>query len=396
MIIEDEDLLFAYKWFIHYEGSKLDTDIGRRMLDVRDAVGAGAFDLVKQIGNDLVSLYANPEQAGEIKLMTALLTLDGKLADIEKFFVARDLLEEAANRSCEICNAPQEKQFHFLAVFSWLRGYVNWQIGNHLQDTLTDRHYPMKRTDQYRIDAIAAWLICVRVLNELSYSSMMQEPGWYQKIRWQVSESFYKTWRKNDYYAISHVKPWFPPVYPRETEQVAQRVKSSPRKQGWRIVPSIPVYLYVPAGGWEVVNLDEVGYAEIETLSIDGIPHQAFDLMGRGQVELKEREAYALVRIKGTSMNKLEIESDDYVLIHRQDDAQNNDIVLAERIKIDVEATLKRFYKQGNTIELRPESDDPSHEVLRVDKRDNLSILGIAIAVLKPIPPEGADSEFTA
>lgn len=386
-MLEDADLKLAYKWFTHFDGTQInDPEIGKRMLDVRVALGVGAYEQVKPISTEISKLINNPEQAGETIFFIALITLDTKDTDIQKFFVARELLERVADYYYETTISSDERHFHYLSVFAWLRGYISWQVGKYLQPKQTDPKYPFKRLNQYRMDAIEAWMFCVRVLNELCYSFTIQKPGWYQEIRWRVTDSFYETRRRDHYYAISKVYHWYPPVTPvaEKTQQPQPENRSTQKQKRPTLIRSLPVYQYVPAGGWGVVDPDQVGQVEIENFIINEIPFQAIDLIGKGRVTLQEGLDYAIVRIKGTSMNLLDINNDDYVLIRRQDSANHMDIVLAERIGIDSEATLKRFYRQGKNVELRPDSDDPQNKVLRIEKKDDLRILGVAIAVFKP------------
>lgn len=64
-------------------------------------------------------------------------------------------------------------------------------------------------------------------------------------------------------------------------------------------------------------------------------------------------EVFAL-RVQGDSMINAGIFDGDLVLVRRQSSADNGDIVVAI---LDDEATVKRFYKNDDTIELRPEND---------------------------------------
>ncbi|MFQ5854006.1 MAG: transcriptional repressor LexA, partial [Candidatus Binatia bacterium] len=64
----------------------------------------------------------------------------------------------------------------------------------------------------------------------------------------------------------------------------------------------------------------------------------------------KGKEVFAL-KVKGDSMVEDGILDGDYVIIRRQETAENGDIVCA---LIDGEATLKRFYKKGKAVTLRP------------------------------------------
>ena len=53
-------------------------------------------------------------------------------------------------------------------------------------------------------------------------------------------------------------------------------------------------------------------------------------------------------------MIKAGIWSDDYIVVHKQPDARNGDIVVA---LVDDEATVKRFYKENGYFRLQPEND---------------------------------------
>ncbi len=61
-----------------------------------------------------------------------------------------------------------------------------------------------------------------------------------------------------------------------------------------------------------------------------------------------------ILRVRGESMIQAGIMSDDYIVVHRQMNANNGEIVVA---MIDDEATVKRFYKENGHIRLQPEND---------------------------------------
>jgi len=65
---------------------------------------------------------------------------------------------------------------------------------------------------------------------------------------------------------------------------------------------------------------------------------------------LRGREAYAL-QVEGQSMVKAGILDGDCVIVRKQDTADDGDIVVA---LIENEATLKRFYRDGNGVRLEP------------------------------------------
>lgn len=61
-----------------------------------------------------------------------------------------------------------------------------------------------------------------------------------------------------------------------------------------------------------------------------------------------------LLRVKGDSMIKAGIMDSDMVVVHRQQSADNGDIIVA---LLDEEATVKRFFQHAHAVELRPEND---------------------------------------
>jgi repressor LexA len=66
-----------------------------------------------------------------------------------------------------------------------------------------------------------------------------------------------------------------------------------------------------------------------------------------------------LLRVKGDSMVNAGILEGDLVVVRRQQTAQNGDIVVAlagENEAAD-EATVKRFFRDGNLVRLQPEND---------------------------------------
>ena len=85
------------------------------------------------------------------------------------------------------------------------------------------------------------------------------------------------------------------------------------------------------------------------------------------------------LRVSGQSMN-LKIKNGDYALIHKQDYAEDGDIVVAI-VNGDDEATLKRYKKLNKQfVLLEPMSTDPSIEAITVDlKNTNFKIIGKAI-----------------
>ena len=69
---------------------------------------------------------------------------------------------------------------------------------------------------------------------------------------------------------------------------------------------------------------------------------------------------------------------DDIVIVKRQKDANNGEIVVA--MSDNNEVTLKRFYKEKDHIRLQPENDNLEPIIL-----NNVTILGKAIGLYRKI-----------
>jgi len=85
------------------------------------------------------------------------------------------------------------------------------------------------------------------------------------------------------------------------------------------------------------------------------------------------------LRVKGDSMIHAQIKEGDLALVRPQPTALNRDIVVA---MVGGEATLKRFYREGNQIRLQPEN--PNYEPIIVREGDGeLSIVGKVVGIYR-------------
>lgn len=91
--------------------------------------------------------------------------------------------------------------------------------------------------------------------------------------------------------------------------------------------------------------------------------------------------AYAL-RVRGTSMVDALINDGDIVVLRRQETAQNGDLVAARLWKdpTNPETTLKRFFREGDEILLKPEN--PAYEPIPA-KPGEVEIQGKVIYVMR-------------
>jgi repressor LexA len=95
----------------------------------------------------------------------------------------------------------------------------------------------------------------------------------------------------------------------------------------------------------------------------------------------RPREVFAL-RVTGESMVDDGILDGDYLFVRKQIVANSGDIVVA---LIDDEATVKRYYPEGDRIRLQPAN--PRMEPIYVRKRDfrQVSLLGVVVGVYRAV-----------
>ena len=88
-----------------------------------------------------------------------------------------------------------------------------------------------------------------------------------------------------------------------------------------------------------------------------------------------------LLTVRGDSMNRTGLCDGDIAAIHRTTVAESGQVVVA---RFGDEVTLKRFVRLDERhVELRPESHNPAHEVMKLDLAKHiLDIDGIAVGAL--------------
>lgn len=99
-----------------------------------------------------------------------------------------------------------------------------------------------------------------------------------------------------------------------------------------------------------------------------------------GEMADATHQHFAL-KVKGSSMQGAGILDGDHVIVRQQPDAQNGDIVAA---LIGEDATIKRFFREGDQIRLQPEH--PEMEPIVVDAGGSVQILGKVVAVFRQLP----------
>jgi repressor LexA len=113
-----------------------------------------------------------------------------------------------------------------------------------------------------------------------------------------------------------------------------------------------------------------------------GEPIEALE--DRDTVEVPESflgtgEHFAL-RVRGNSMIEDGIHDRDLILVRKQEDAENGQTVVA---LIDGEATVKRFYRRGSSVELHPANTRMKPLVLEAKK---VNVQGVVVGLIRRYP----------
>lgn len=86
---------------------------------------------------------------------------------------------------------------------------------------------------------------------------------------------------------------------------------------------------------------------------------------------------FFMLTVRGDSMIEAGILDGDMVIVRRQNDANNGDVVVA---LLDEEATVKKFYKEKNRIRLQPENS-----LMEPIYTTDLQVLGKVIGLVRKI-----------
>lgn len=95
------------------------------------------------------------------------------------------------------------------------------------------------------------------------------------------------------------------------------------------------------------------------------------NLEGYVYVNYRPKEEYFAVRVHGDSMINAGILDKSIIICHKQETAENGDIIVA---MLNGEQTVKRFKMNGNTCFLKPEN--PNYDPIFVTENDEFIILG--------------------
>jgi repressor LexA len=153
------------------------------------------------------------------------------------------------------------------------------------------------------------------------------------------------------------------PTKPRALELVGRRAPAAERDGAHTDVHKLPLVGEIAAGGPLLAedNIEEY-LAVPEPLS-------------RGGAEF-------LLRVKGESMINAGILDGDIVVVRKQQDARDGDIVvaLAGDDETADEATVKRLFRDGNRVRLQPEND-----AMEPIYADHVQLIGKVIGVFRQL-----------
>jgi repressor LexA len=94
----------------------------------------------------------------------------------------------------------------------------------------------------------------------------------------------------------------------------------------------------------------------------------------------KPPHRYFLLRARGNSMDRANINDRDLVLVKQRASAENGDLVVAI---IDDEATIKEFRRTRSAVVLRPKSRSSHHQPIILS--DEFQIQGIVVATISSL-----------
>lgn len=151
-----------------------------------------------------------------------------------------------------------------------------------------------------------------------------------------------------------------------EKKGLLRRDAMKPRAMGLPF-PSSPAYDMSMMRQIPVIGRVAAGVPILAEENVEEILPLPADVVGDGDL-------FAL-RVRGESMIQAGIMNNDYIIVRRQPDANNGEIVVA---MIEDEATVKRFYRECGHIRLQPENDAMSPIIV-----PTVTILGKVVSLIR-------------
>ncbi len=188
---------------------------------------------------------------------------------------------------------------------------------------------------------------------------------------------------------------------PEQAQQILEkkRPREDERARDNSTVQVIPIFDQALANGSGVwMNPEEQleGYLCVSEFEINGRSYNLVNLTERGNhLHLKRDSQYGCVRVVGDSMNERGIEPNDYIIVERQREFQNGDLVAAAlvddtgRYGLVKQIRIERDQTGAiTTIQLIPRSRNAMHKTRVFDLHNGGQLpdwIGRVVAVLKPV-----------
>lgn len=102
------------------------------------------------------------------------------------------------------------------------------------------------------------------------------------------------------------------------------------------------------------------------------------NIEGYTYTELNSGGTYYALRVAGDSMNAARINEGDLLIVRQQDEVENGQIAIVMVNGND--ATVKKYYRNGDTVTLLPQSLNPEHQMQVYDlRKSQIKILGLVV-----------------
>lgn len=127
----------------------------------------------------------------------------------------------------------------------------------------------------------------------------------------------------------------------------------------------------------------DIGTARIPLVGqvVAGIPVETSEyLESYITVDYPNPQEYFALRVNGDSMKNARIFPNDILVVHKQNYAENGDIVVAS---INGESTVKRYKVFGDNVFLMPENS--AYEPIPITDKSNLFIFGKVVRIMADI-----------
>jgi len=187
----------------------------------------------------------------------------------------------------------------------------------------------------------------------------------------------------HDFIPVDDIPQYTPPSPSARVQQYSYTEVRAPRSRYFTVDGSSPVVILEEAEGAErVYSGDKLVRVPVFQRIAAGAPgfmnDQAVDQFYLPREWVNKSDQLFMLKVHGDSMEGANIFDGDYVLVRKQETAENGDIVVAALAE---EATLKEFRKIGDQVFLVPKNK--KYKPIVIDS-DQARVLGKVFGIVKP------------